>query len=125
MPLQEALEKADDTFLITPARFVTEMKVHHNDQGYAASVTATPALFYSRGRLLDGRRLMTTSLTAEWDHLADDGKTIVEKPAEFVRWGKSVMQWVRRAAPGWYRYKSQRITPKAEAAREAGLEVIW
>jgi hypothetical protein len=35
------------------------------------------------------------------------------------------MQWVRRVAPGWYKYKHHRITDKAEAARKAGMEMIF
>lgn len=48
-----------------------------------------------------------------------------DKPADFVRWGKKVMQWVRKVAPGWHRYKHHRITAKAEAARERGMEMVF
>jgi len=124
-PVEEALKEPYDTFLITPARFVSDMKIHRNEDGYSADVVATPALYYSRGNLVTPQRLMTTSFSADWSHLADDGKTVVDKRADFVRWGKNVMQWVRRVAPGWYRYKSHRITPKADARRQAGMEMVW
>lgn len=59
--------------------------------------------------------MRSTALSAQW----------VDHDAEFVRWGKKVMQWVRRTAPDWYRYKHHRITRKAEAARRAGLEMVF
>jgi hypothetical protein len=127
-PVAEALHDSDNAFLITPSRFVSDMKVHRIDtpldRGFTASVSATPAIHYSRGRLLKPRRLSSAALSADWTHLAEDGKTVVDKPADFVRWARNVMQWVRRVAPGWYLHKSQRITPKAEEARAAGMEMI-
>jgi hypothetical protein len=39
--------------------------------------------------------------------------------------GKKVMQWVRTTAPGWHKYKQHRITAKADAAREAGMEMSF
>jgi hypothetical protein len=124
-PIEEALCEPDAAFLITPARFAPEMKVHHNEEGFAADVVATPALLYTRGRFVTQQRLSSTSLCADWDYLADDDKTVVDKPADFVRWGKKVMQWVRRVAPGWHRYKHHRITPKAEQARDTGMEMSF
>ena len=43
---------------------------------------STPALFYSRGQLVEDKTLSSTSLSVEWD----------DKPAEFVRWGRKVMR---------------------------------
>jgi len=114
-PVEEALREPDMSFLLTPAELVRQMQVHHDEEGYAASVTKTPALLYSRGQLVTPQRLSATALSAEWE----------DKPADFVRWGKNVMQWVRKAAPGWHKYKQHRITPKADAAREAGVEMIF
>jgi hypothetical protein len=121
-PIEEALRDDDDSFLVAPAELTPQMKLHHNAQGYAADVTSTPALLYTRGRLV-ANQLVFTSLAGAWDHL-DDDNTVIDKPIEFVRWGRKVMQWVRRAAPNWHRFKQHRITPKAEAARDAGMEMI-
>jgi hypothetical protein len=114
-PVEEAMRLPDASFLLTPAEFVSKMQLHHNEQGYAANMTDTPALLYSRGQLVAPQRLSSTALSVEWE----------DKPADFVRWGKKVMQWVRRVAPGWHKYKHHRITPKADAAREAGMEMIF
>ena len=81
-PVEEALREPDPTFLITPQKFVADMKLYSDDQGVAASVVSTPALFYSRGQLVEDKTLSSTSLSVEWD----------DKPAEFVRWGRKVMR---------------------------------
>jgi len=117
-----------DNYLIAPTRFVPEMLVHRIDtpikSGFSVMGMDAPALLYSPGRLAPPNRLYTTALSADWSYLGEGGKT-VDKSAEFIHWGKQVMQWVRRSAPAWYRYKSQRLTTKAEAARERGLELVW
>jgi hypothetical protein len=114
-PLDEALREPDLAFLITPEEFVPAMQVHHNEQGFAADVVRTPALHYSRGQLVTPNQLSSTSLSATWaDH-----------PADFVRWGRKVMEWVRRTVPDWYKYKHHRITAKAEAARIDGMEMSF
>ncbi|MEO6771716.1 MAG: hypothetical protein ABI467_01675 [Kofleriaceae bacterium] len=77
------------------------------------AVVRTSAI--SRGQLVEQKTLYSTALSVEWD----------DKPGEFVRWGRKVMQWVRRVAPGWHRYKHHRITTKADAARAAGLEMAF
>lgn len=113
-PIDEALREPDGKFLITLAELVPQMKVHHSEKGFAASVVRTPALFYRRGRLTP-QGMTQTSLSAEWSDM----------PADFVRWGKRVMQWVRTTVPDWHRHKQNRITAKAEAARQAGLEMTY
>lgn len=114
-PVEETLCERDPSFLITLEPFVALMKLHHGEDGVAASVVRTPALLYTRGQLVEPNTLSQTSLSADWE----------DKPADFVRWGKKVMQWVRRTAPGWHRYKHHRITGKADAARAAGMEMMF
>jgi len=50
---------------------------------------------------------------------------MIDLPSDYIRWGKRILQWARRSAPGTYRSKNYRITSKAEAARQAGMEMIW
>ena len=114
LPVDVALREPDASFLVTPARFAYEAKVARVDGAFLASVVATPAVLYTRGHF-DGARMSSTSLSAEWAGM----------PADFVRWGKRLMQWVRRTVPDWHRYKAHRITPAAEAARQAGLELVF
>jgi hypothetical protein len=102
-PVEEALAEPDPSFLITPGSLVGQMELHQDEDGIAPSVVLTPALLYTRG-LLQSNTLSQTSLSAEW--------------------GKKVMQWVRKV-PGWYRYQHHRITAKAEAARAAGMHMMF
>jgi hypothetical protein len=112
--------------LITPARFIDGVRTTWvegaSDTGYSVDIAKSPVLYYRRGALED-KTLSTTALSAEWTYLSDDGKTILDHSADFVRWGKKVMQWVRKAAPLWYEYKAHRLTQKAEDARRAGLQL--
>ncbi|MGZ3417085.1 MAG: hypothetical protein ACXVEE_04425 [Polyangiales bacterium] len=124
-PIEDALREPDASFLITPARFVPAMQVHRDERGFAASVVTTPALLYSRGIYVTPQCLSSTALSAEWRYPAVDIRTMVDHPADFVRWGKKVMTWIRRSVPDWYRYKHHRITAKAEAARRAGIELMF
>lgn len=124
--VEEGFRSPASRLLITPARFVDLVRISWverlSEEGYTVDHTKSPVLFYRRGGLTDNQ-LSSTALTVESSYLADDGKTSLDHPADFVRWTKKVMQWVRKASPGWYQHKAHRITPKAEAARQAGLEL--
>jgi hypothetical protein len=124
-PLDTAFASNEERYLITPSRLAPQVRlIPAPDAGFKVDVVSSPILFYYRGRMLAERRLSATALSAEWTYLADDRATVIDKSDDFIRWAKRVMQWVRRAAPGWYRHKAHRITEKAEAARQAGLELI-
>jgi hypothetical protein len=112
-PVEEALVEPDPSFLITPEAFVGQMELHQDERGIAPSVVRTTALLYTRGQLVSNT-LSQTSLCAEW----------AGRPAGFVRWGKKVMQWVRKV-PDWHRYQHHRITAMADAARAAGMLVMF
>lgn len=128
MPPREAFGSNDSSFLITPAKFAPAARVVRVDrpdgQGFKVHPGKSPVVFYTRGNLAAPNRLYTSAISADWTYLADDDRTFLDHPAEFVRWGKRVMQWVRKAAPGWYRFRRNHITAKAEAARQAGLELV-
>jgi hypothetical protein len=115
-----------EVHLITPARFVADCRMFWRDArepaGFTIDHTSSPVLYYRPGRSLESNMLESTALSAEWTYL-DDG-SCRDFPADFVRWGKRVMQWVRRVAPGWYGHKTNRITPRVEEARQQGLELV-
>jgi hypothetical protein len=127
-PLEQAFARDASRYLITPARFVSQARVLKvngaNGNEFKVDVVASPVLFYYRGRMIAPNRLSSTALSADWSYLTEDQRTMEDKPADFVRWAKRVMQWVRRVAPGWHQHRAHRITAKAEAARRAGLELI-
>jgi hypothetical protein len=81
---------------------------------------------YSRGRLL-GRKLAMSNLSAYWNYRSADRPSSVENDPEFVRWGKKVMAWVRRATPEHVECNGHpyRATPQVQkAASEGQLEVV-
>lgn len=126
--LEEAFASGGDSYLIAPSCFLPQMRTVHSKgtegEGSKISVVASPTVFYYRGRMIAPNRLSASALSADWTFLAEDGRTLEDKPAEFVRWAKKVMQWVRKQAPGWHQHKAHRITAKAEAARLRGLELV-
>lgn len=112
--------------LITPVRFVPACRIFWRPTeppGITIDHTSSPVLYYRPGRSLGPKMLESTALSADWTYLAEDRK-FIDFPADFVRWGKRVMQWVRRAAPGWTGHKTNRITPRVEEARQHGLELV-
>ncbi|HKE25427.1 MAG TPA: hypothetical protein VKB88_23875 [Bryobacteraceae bacterium] len=126
LPLVEGFQSDQLRLLITPVRFIDRVRTTWVQgslgEGYSVDIARSPVLFYSRGNLEDNL-LYHTSLSSESTYLPEGGKTIVDQPAEFNRWAKKVMQWVRKEAPLWYQYKAHRLTERAEAARQAGLEL--
>ena len=124
--LAQGFASDSERLFITPQRCLDHARTTWIEgptgAGYTVDLAKSPVLYYRRGSLRENR-LTTTALTAEWTYRTADGKTILDHPADFIRWARKVMQWVRRAAPGWYQFKANRITPKAEAARAAGLEL--
>lgn len=128
-PLAEAFGSDDDHYVITLQRLLPQVRLLVDAEGpsglgYKVDVVASPVLFYYRGRMIAPNRLVSSALSADWRFLGEDGCSMEDQPADFVRWAKRVMQWVRKQAPGWYQHKAHRITPKAEAARQAGLELV-
>jgi hypothetical protein len=123
-PLEQALREKERTLLITHPELIAQMKlVYVGSEGVRIAITSAPALLYKRGRFLKRNQLLPTTLQVNTSYLADDGKTTIDLPSDYIRWGKRVLQWARRSAPN--RFKNYRITPKAEAARQAGMEMVW
>ena len=125
--LREGFASTSHRLLLTPERFINSVRTTWiegaTEKGYTVDLGKSAVLYYRRGGL-DGNQLSTTALSADWTYLSDDGKAILDHPSDFIRWGKKVMQWVRRAAPGWYQYKQHRLTPAADAKRQAGIELV-
>jgi hypothetical protein len=56
--------------------------------------------------------------------LSEDQTAILDRPAEFVRWGRKVLGWVRRQAPEWHQYRGYRVTTKVAEAIKSGLQIV-
>jgi len=125
-PLAKVLAGKGDSFLITLPEFVSQMKIIRVDQdGVCIAVTSAPALLYDRGVFLTKKELLPTALYVSTSYLAEDQRTVVDLPTDFIRWGKRILSWVKRSAPDTHHFKTYRITAKAEAARKAGVQMIW
>ena len=115
-----------DVHLIAPARFVPDCRAFWRPTppaGFTIDHTSSPVLYYRPGRFRDGKLLESTAMSADWRYLGEDRK-FHDFPVDFVRWGKRVMQWVRRVAPGWHGHRTNRITPKVQEAQQQGLELV-
>ena len=127
-PLANAFASEEGRYLITLERLLPQIRILETTgtegPGYKVDVVASPVLMYYRGRMIAPNRLVSSSLSADWQFLGEDGGSMQDQPADFIRWATRVMQWVRNVAPGWYQHNAHRITAKAEAARQSGLELV-
>jgi hypothetical protein len=124
-PPATAFEDPETSFLITPSRFIPQMEIIKVDSdGVCIDVTTAPALMYVRGQQFTPTKLGVSSVGVKTSYYPRGSNTSRDLPTEYVRWGRRILDWVRRSAPGTYYSKSYRITDKAEAARKAGMQLI-
>ena len=124
--LVETLRTEVTGFFIALPAFIPAMKlVHVESRGVRINILSAPALVYRRGTFWKPSRLLPTILQVNTSYVAEDRKTTIDLPSDYIRWGKRILQWARRSVPGTYRSKNYRITPKAEAARQAGMAMDW
>ena len=127
-PVRDVLTSDDfPRVLLTPASLAQQAEVIYIDtplrKGYTVSQRKSQVLFYSRGQIIKPNVLSSSAVSADWDYLTEDESQRLRQPEEFVKWGKKIMQWVKKKAPGWHQHKNHLVTPKAEAARATGLEL--
>jgi hypothetical protein len=91
-------------------------------QSFAIVATEVPMLIYQRGKWRGQKKLGSSNLSGEWTVVTRDNRRI-DQPDKFVKWGKKVMQWVRKRTPLWHQYERYRITPKVAEAIKNGLEL--
>jgi hypothetical protein len=88
------------------------------------SLPESPVISYDRGRLLNSNKLSTSFLESHWSYLLD-GKTFINKPEDFIKWGKRIFRWSQKTTPEFYQHKYGRITPRvAEALHQNQIELI-
>jgi hypothetical protein len=126
-PLDELLEGAASTLMLTPAAFSDQFHIeegmHEGIMTYSANLMSSSAMVYDRPRLVGPRKLGMCNLNAYPSYLDDAGNQ-VEKPIEFVKWYKRVMKHARDMTPKWHRYKTYRITERVAQAVEEGWELV-
>src|SRR5262249_478068 len=93
-------------------------------EAYWVPYTKLPVLTYRRGQWEAPDRLHASHITGDWTLLSQDDKVILPQPEEFVRWGKKVVDWVRRHTPERYRYKTQRLTKRVAEAVKSEVQLM-
>ncbi len=78
---------------------------------------------YTRPKLYEGRKLALSNLAAYWTCLDEGNSMVIDKDREFVKWGKRVMAWVRKATPeqvecNGYPYRATRQVKEAVESGE-------
>ena len=125
-PIRELLESDDpDAVLFCPKEFSGQLRIHEfsDDLGiyFTASPMDSPVIAYRRGKLRTERELGITSFAAYWKFVNDAGDRWLDKPEEFVFWGKRVFRWLRRTATIRREPEACPFTEKAATAIERGL----
>jgi len=123
-PLETLTTEDPDSVLIGLRDTLGEIPVNTLEEGsFAVVATEVPMLIYQRGKWRGPNKLGSSNLSGEWIVLTRDGRRI-DQPEKFVKWGKKVLQWVRRQTPLWHQYERYRITPKVAEAIKNGLELV-
>jgi hypothetical protein len=125
MPLGDLLKNSD------PDRLIFCLEADLNDvviadysdskgEFFVVSLYDSPVIGYVRGKLVDSRQLSTSLLEAYWSY----PQTSVDKPADFVKWGKKIFRWVQKSTPEFHQHKHCRITSRvAEAIRSNQVDL--
>jgi hypothetical protein len=97
-----------------------EPRIYEGESGFMQPSEMEFCLIgYNRPRFRRNTELGQSNLAAYWQRLDPEARILVEKPPEFVRWGKAVFAWLRRHTPEWHQ-KWYRVTQGAMAAKLCG-----
>ena len=115
-------------FRICPASLVQLVEVEEHDFSggprWGTTIRRSPLIDYRRGQLR-GRLLALSNLAAHLERLTSDKANLVRKPDAFLAWCKKVFTIVRKETPGWYKFKSYRLTKAAaEASLSGTIELV-
>jgi len=84
-------------------------------------------IMYQRGRTRDGNKLGLSNLAAYWTYPDKDGRTLLTKDEDFIKWAKKVFAWVRKHTPEQIHCNGfpYRATKRAkEAATSGAMEAV-
>jgi hypothetical protein len=127
-PLSEVISQDSDAILIGLRHTIQNPPINtfrdDGEESYAVPARDLPMLIYHRGKWNDVNKLRRSNLSGEWTTISPDTGRSVDQPEDFVKWGKKVMQWVRKQTPLWHMYKTYRITPRVGEAIKRGVELL-
>lgn len=87
---------------------------------YGVSEINSCVIGYRRGVLRNGE-LSLSNLSAYWDYPDADLSHMIQKPADFVRWGKRILRIAKDHTPEWNRFKGYRLTQRAKESFDRGF----
>ncbi len=126
-PLPEFIAEHDpDDVMIGPREFMEQARVwpveYDGRTFYVHSYSDDPLIVYTRAKFRSPGKLGQSNLCTDWKRIDPDLPYLVDKPAEFIKWGRRVFAWVRRATPE--RYKTTRISKRVAEELANGLELV-
>jgi hypothetical protein len=132
-PLREMIKNSDlnsasHSLLIGLEHWMDQIRVnpyfHNGGNIFAVSYLYSPLIVYDRGQFREPNKLGMSNLCTTRSYY-DDGKKLIYKPDEFVKWGKKVFSWVRKETPEFHQYKTYRLTLRvAEAVRNNLIDIV-
>ena len=127
-PLSEVISQDLNSILIGLRQTIQNPRINtfHDDgkESYAVPAPELPMLIYRRGKWIDVNKLGSSNVSGDWTRISSETGRIVDHPEEFVKWGKKVIQWLRKQTPLWHDYKTYRITPLVAEAIKRGVELV-
>ncbi len=127
-PLVEFIAEHDPrNVMFGPREFMDQAKVWPVERDgrafYVHSYSKDPLIVYSRALFRAPGELVQSNLCTKWKRIDPDLPYLVDKPAEFIQWGRRVFAWVRRATPE--KYREYRISKRVAEELDQGLELVW
>src|SRR5215471_4000827 len=128
-PLRSLLAEGVDSVLVGLPALVGELPIRAYPEpageSWAVLFTRIPVLTYDRAIWRSPERLGSSHISGSWTILSDDKTQVLDQPAEFVKWGRKVLAWVRKQAPESRELSGHRITRKvSEAIKSSGIQLV-
>jgi len=99
-----------------------EERLHEGEVLYVGpSAMESCLISYRRGKMRNDHMLGQSNLAAYWTHLNKSNSSVIDKEADFTKWGKKVLAWARKYTPEWHDYKGYRATKRAKEALAKGV----
>ena len=128
-PLRSLLAEGADSVLVGLPGLLGELPIRGYlepaGESWAVLFTRLPVLTYRRGIWRSPERLGSSHISGNWTILSDDQTKVLDQPAEFVKWGRKVLAWVRKQAPESREFSGHRITKGvSEAIKSSGIQLV-
>ena len=129
VPVRDCIRQRNpDQLLIGPAHFACEAPVQMSSvkgiPNYFVSAMTSSLIMYRRGKFRSEDKLGQSNLSAHWDMLNEAETAVVDKNAEFKRWGMKILRWARNTTPEWHQFKGYRVTRRVKEAIDGGTVTI-